>query len=113
MSTDLPRPQIAPDPRHRGVWELGKVVIIVAHGDHDSGVDGGHPCERCLGVCKMAPVPTWHNQSHEANHLLSHNHLPSYGHPLLHNHPHKSKTEMDIRGLLSRLKKKLKHPGSK
>ena len=38
------------------------------------------------------------NQSHEANHLLSHHHLRRFTH-----------TEMDIREPFSRLKKKIKH----
>jgi len=55
----------------------------------------------------------WQNQSHEANYLLSHNHLPSQDHPSLHNHPRRSRTEMNIRRSFSRLKNKLERPNSK
>ena len=52
------------------------------------------------------------NQSHVANDLLSHNHLPSHDHLLLYNRLRRLEAEMDIRDWSSRLKKKFK-PGSK
>jgi len=63
--------------------------------------------EPSVASAKPRIIPMRHNQSHEANHLLSDHHLPS------HNHPRQPSTEMDIRGSFSRLKKKLKQPGSK
>ena len=52
------------------------------------------------------------SKSHEANDLLSLNHLPSHNNLLSYSHLRNLGTEMDIRGWSSRLKKKFK-PGNK